>query len=130
MMMPSPTHRKPQRTALVHISPLYAHSAAVTALDLDAASGKLVTAGFDGTKIWELRLNSDGSVKIPEPTVTLVDGETAAQWGAGGDQYTARTVPLWLGFDAGRIVSCNGRGRGIVPEKCEPVVKIFSFLDE
>ncbi|KAJ3142237.1 hypothetical protein HDU90_004510 [Geranomyces variabilis] len=130
MMMPSPTRRKPQRTALVHISPLYAHSAAVTALDLDAASGKLVTAGFDGTKIWELQLNSDGSVKIPEPTVTLVDGETAAQWGAGGEQYTARTVPLWLGFDAGRIVSCNGRGREIVPEKCEPVVKIFSFLDE
>ncbi|KAJ3156502.1 hypothetical protein HDU89_004284 [Geranomyces variabilis] len=136
MMTPSPTRRKPQRTALVHLSPLYAHSAAVTALDLDAASGKLVTAGFDGIKIWELQSNSDGSVKIPEPTVTLVDGETAVQWGLGGEKYSARTVPLWLGFDAGRIVMYNGRAQGkTVPGKCEPdtpanVVKIFSFLDE
>ncbi|KAJ3180647.1 hypothetical protein HDU87_001760 [Geranomyces variabilis] len=141
MMMASPTRRKPQRTALVHLSPLYAHSAAVTALDLDAASGKLVTAGFDGIKIWELQPQTDGSVKIPEPTVTLVDEETAAQWGLGGDQHSARVIPLWLGFDAGRIISYNGRGtfapstQSSASGKGESdtpdyVVKIFSFLDE
>ncbi|KAJ3163033.1 hypothetical protein HDU86_002202 [Geranomyces michiganensis] len=132
MLTPSPTRRNPQRSVLLHLSPLYAHSAAVTALDLDPGTGKLITAGFDGIKIWELRREGDGTIKVPEPTVTLVDAEMAAHW--GGNYSCARAVPLWLGFDAGRIISYNGRRPPAAPdgghEASGNVVKIFSFLDE
>ncbi|TPX54938.1 hypothetical protein PhCBS80983_g05682 [Powellomyces hirtus] len=142
-LIPTPTARNASRTTLVHLSPLYAHAAAVTALELDGDSGKLVTGGFDGIKVWELQ-DESGRIVVRDPTTTLVDADWQGDWERRGHTSNAERGPKWLGFDAGRIVSfsgchCSKSARSAsdgADSSCSPadvatgVVKIFSFLDE
>lgn len=141
-----PTVKQPQRNILVYCSTLFAHAAAVTALELDGISGKLITGGVDGIKIWEL---GAGGIEIPEdPIVTLMDKEWASEWDRGTAVSVSGRGPRWLGFDEGRIFSVSGgwwveSGSGESREvSCAAeritnegdgavgVIKIFSFFDE
>ncbi|KND00124.1 uncharacterized protein SPPG_04466 [Spizellomyces punctatus DAOM BR117] len=139
------TRKSLPRAYLIHASTLYAHAAAVMALELDAVSGKLITGGVDGLKIWKLATSAEclyGDM-APDPVVTLMDDDWAKEWETG---ITAcGRGPRWLGFDEGKIVSVSGgwwidkfEGRsreglkmgGNEFDNPVGVVKIFSFLDE
>ncbi|KAJ3272487.1 hypothetical protein HK104_004458 [Borealophlyctis nickersoniae] len=113
-------------SVLVHVSTLYGHAAAVTALAVDG-TGKMVTGGGDGIKIWELPRVANGDSldrvrrSLPEePLVTLVE-----KGGIGDGGGVA-----WLGFDEGKIVAVgNGSGED-GGDGGDGAVKIFSFFDE
>ncbi|KAJ3057329.1 hypothetical protein HK097_009282, partial [Rhizophlyctis rosea] len=45
--------KRKRNRKLIHVATLYAHTAAVTAVDVDS-HGKMITCGLDGIKIWEL----------------------------------------------------------------------------
>ncbi|KAI8820479.1 uncharacterized protein EV422DRAFT_531018 [Fimicolochytrium jonesii] len=120
---------------LTHTTILYAHHAAVTALELDGVTAKLITGGIDGLKIWSLR--------NPVKPISTVDRDWIRQF-EKEESLDQIKRPTYVGFDEGRIVSVseslNGRLRSGtfcgMEERREieagPLVglKIFSFLDE
>ncbi|KAJ3184087.1 hypothetical protein HDU85_001938 [Gaertneriomyces sp. JEL0708] len=114
-------------TILVHCSTLYL-AAAVTALEIDVETRKLVTGDIDGINVWDL--TSPGS---PHPPVVLADRPlvTLHDHSAVEKQY-ANCAPRWLSFDEGRIVSVVSRCTDISDTSANSVggvVRIFSFVE-
>ncbi|KAI9090989.1 hypothetical protein DFS34DRAFT_688804 [Phlyctochytrium arcticum] len=130
--IPTMARPAPRRwSQLTHTSTLYAHAAAVTALDLCMTTGRMVTAGGDGIGIWRLH-----------PYPPLPNGGKKMAWGVCGPEPVTTIVPIvsgstrpapspeWIGFDEGRIIGLSSASFSSRPSpKGDRKITVYSFLD-